>query len=349
MVPTIFSLGNPGNGIAAQARAQAAALQRRGHEVLCLSPWDYHREDEFDVLHFFLGGMALEGIENHRCLLSHGVLVMSPIIDSNQWHLAYRLAAVAGLHLPKFSTVPGLLATQARGSDIVICRSAHERDRVVKGLGVRAENTVMVQNGVDPSVVQEEVLARVRKDYELPERFVLHVSAYTQARKNALRLTDAVDRLGLPLILAGHAEPGHVDDLLKKRAKRNSKLRLLGFVDRLTRDALYHLCHVFCLPSIHEGTGLAALEAGAAGAHVVITRNGGTTDYFGTHAEYVTPADTRALSHAIARVWEKPRAHTLADHIKSQLTWDASAAALEDAYLDALARKRGLHRSQRLQ
>jgi len=97
-----------------------------------------------------------------------------------------------------------------------------------------------------------------------------------------LRLVAAAEQLGLPLVVAGHAMPGPIANELQSTAKRNKELRLLGFVDRRTRDALYGLCHVFCLPSYHEGTGLAALEAGSAGAHVVITRLGVRATIFRT-------------------------------------------------------------------
>jgi glycosyltransferase involved in cell wall biosynthesis len=110
-------------------------------------------------------------------------------------------------------------------------------------------------------------------------------------------------------------------------------------VDRQTRDALYGLCHVFCLPSYHEGTGLAALEAGAAGAHVIITRLGGTRDYFQDLASYVSPTDVNDIRRALARTWDMPRGSALQAHIRASLGWDASASALERTYELARSRK----------
>src|SRR5262245_35026418 len=130
LVPTDFSLGNPGNGIAAQARSQAAALQRRGHEITFMNPWEYRSLDSLDVLQFFLGGFATHGIERFFRPSIKTLLVMAPIIDSNEPNWKYRMAAAVGSPFGRVFTVPGVLAQQARASDLVVCRSEYERKRV---------------------------------------------------------------------------------------------------------------------------------------------------------------------------------------------------------------------------
>jgi glycosyltransferase involved in cell wall biosynthesis len=332
LIPTDFAIGNPGNGILAQARAQGHALQERGHEVRYLNPWEVCPVADLDVMQFFQGGPAMRGIERSFPLDSGTLRVMAPIIDSNHANLAYRLAVGLGRSLPRFETSPGLLADQADGSHLVICRSEHERQRVVRGLGQSPAKTALVLNGVAPTSSDPATLDEIRTRHQLPERFLLHVSAYTQPRKNVLALVRAATRLELPLVIAGHAEPGSVADRLASAVRGNPQLKVLGYVDRRTRDALYALCHVFCLPSLHEGTGLAALEAAAVGARVVITRNGGTRDYFGDHAWYVDPGSAGDLVAAIRSAWDAPPSAALRDHVRSSLTWDASAASLEQAY-----------------
>ena len=113
LVPSSFSIGNPGNGIAEQARQQAAALERRGHTVLRLNPWEWQDERELDVLHFFVGGTQMAGITQGRQLTRPGLLVFAPIIDSNQSFRSYRLAARLGSLSPRFLTVPGAFRRQA--------------------------------------------------------------------------------------------------------------------------------------------------------------------------------------------------------------------------------------------
>jgi glycosyltransferase involved in cell wall biosynthesis len=338
LLPADVAVGNRANGVVRQARMQAAALRLRGHDVLLLQSWDWQDPAQLDVLHVFVGGPALLGIERTHGVGSRGILALSPIIDSNQPFLAYRSAAIAGSLGSRLLTVPGVLRRQALASDLVVCRSRHEVLRVTSGLGVAAERTALVLNGADPpQQVPAEQGTELRRRLGLPEAFVLHVSAFTQPRKNALRMVRAAERLGYPLVIAGNAEPGEVLEELRRRA--GPGLRLLGFVDATTKALLYASCRVFCLPSLHEGTGLAALEAGAYGCNVVITRNGGAPDYFGDDADYVDPFDESAIESALQRAWNRAPSHALSERLSGELTWERSALALERAYCQALARR----------
>jgi glycosyltransferase involved in cell wall biosynthesis len=338
MLPGTFSLGNRGNGIAEQARQQAQALERRGHTVLRLNPWEWQDERTLDVLHFFVGAATLDGVTRNRQLTKPGLLVFSPIIDSNQALAAYRAAAVLGSVVPRFATIPGMLRSQALASDAVICRSVHEARRLSHGLGVGSEKIEIVLNGCTPPDGGVIDTAAVRT-LGLPDDFLLHVSAFTQERKNVLRLADAAQSLGYPLVIAGSSVPGAVLRELQRRAGRGDRIRLLGFVDAAVKQALFEKCRVFCLPSYHEGTGLAALEAAARGANIVITQNGGPRDYFLQHADYANPFSVGSIRDAIARAWARPRSEALRTHVTLNLTWDRSAAQLESLYERRLTAK----------
>lgn len=339
LVPSVFAVGNPGNGIAEQARRQAEALERLGHTVVRLNPWEWQDERELDVLHFFLGGPSLLTVTQGRQLRKPGLLVFSPIIDSNQSFFSYRLAAQLGALSPRLFTVPAILQRQARESDVVICRSRHEQERMARGLNIPRDKTAIVLNGCPAQATDIEDPRHFGETLALPGDFLLHVSAFTQERKNVVRLAQAAEQLGLPLVVAGRPTPGPILDELQRRAKHSNRLRILGFVDARTKAALYALCRVFCLPSSHEGTGLAALEAAAHGATLVITRNGGPKDYFLEHAEYVDPFDVNDIKGALKRAWDRPKNSALKEHIFNNLTWDHSARALEHVYRQRLAIK----------
>ena len=141
-----------------------------------------------------------------------------------------------------------------------------------------------------------------------------------------------VGAAGLPLIIAGTADDAGEDARLKALAARHRGIRFLGYVDAATRDALYALARVFCLPSLHEGTGLAALEAAAHGAAVVITDRGGPRDYFGELAHYVRAGETDSIRTALETAWQAPRSNRLRDHVVNHLSWRQSAKALLDVY-----------------
>jgi glycosyltransferase involved in cell wall biosynthesis len=259
-----------------------------------------------------------------------GLLAFAPIIDSNQSIRAYRVAAGVGNITWKLATVPGEFRRQALASDLVIVRSRHEHERVAGGLGIDPAKIEIVLNGVDP--VTDADPAAARRAFDLPENFLLHVSSYTQDRKNVVRMLEAVGPLGIPVILVGHTLPGPTLDHINGLAERFGNVRRLPFVDQQMLHNLYAACRVFCLPSTHEGTGLVALEAASLGARIVITRNGGPPDYFANLAEYVDPFSVESIRSAVQRAWEAPPSDALRTHVLRHLTWDASARALMAAY-----------------
>ncbi|NOY40513.1 MAG: glycosyltransferase family 4 protein [Planctomycetes bacterium] len=329
ILPGSFTLSDAGNGVRAQAEFQAEALERAGHDVRRMDPWQAYDGEPFDVVQFFLGGFAHYGIEKTRPE-SVRMLVFAPIIDTNESNWRYRLATRLGGLTGKVFTVPGVFRQQARDSDLVICRSNHERERIVRGLGVDPEKTEIVLNGVDSPTSADSEMARQR--YKLNKDFLLHVSAYTQERKNVVRLVEAVGPTGYPLVIAGSARPGPVLDRIQSLANQYGNIKLLGFLDREELNSLYTACRVFCLPSIHEGTGLVALEAASYGASVVITKNGGPPDYFVNLAEYVNPYSVSSIRQAVVRAWNAPHGGLLRQHVLENLTWDQSACSLLEAY-----------------
>lgn len=337
-LPTNFALAHPGNGVRVQAWEQAKALRALGHAVTPLDPWTPFAAADYDVVHFFSGGFPHYRIGTIlRMLSARCGLVFSPIIDTNVGGRAYRLAAKLGQLHPKIFTIPGELARQACESDVVVCRSVSERRRVIEDLGVAPERARIVLNGVEPAPVASGAATAIRERLGLPDEFCLHVSAYTQARKNVLRLIQAVGPTGLPLVIAGLATDAAVLAQLKQAAAPYPAIRFLDYLAAADRDALYAAARVFCLPSEHEGTGLVALEAGAQGAAIVITRHGGPPDYFGTLAEYVEPTNVEDIRAAVQRAWQAPRSEALRRHIVRNLGWRQSAQGLLDVYEQARA------------
>ncbi|MES2884631.1 MAG: glycosyltransferase family 4 protein [Pseudomonadota bacterium] len=337
LLPANFALAHAGNGVRVQAEAQANALRALGHGVTLLDAWTPFAPEACDVVHFFSGGFPHYRIGPIlRMVSSRCRLVFSPIIDSNVAGRPYRLAAALGRLHPKLFTIPGELSRQALDADAVVCRSAAERQRVIHGLGVSPAKAHIVLNGVSPPRIDIDALG-VRQLFGLPEAFCLHVSAYTQPRKNVERLIKAVGPTGLPLVIAGIATDAALLARLKLAAQPYPAIRFLDYLPPAQRDSLYAAAKVFCLPSEHEGTGLVALEAASYGAAIVITRRGGPPDYFLDMAEYADPASVEDIRAAVLRAWETPRSDRLRQHVNGTLSWGQSAEGLLKVY-EAAAR-----------
>jgi len=330
LLPATHALDGISNGVRSAAIGQAEALERLGHRVVRLEPWNLTSAASLDWVHFYQGGFGHYQIEAKR---PHPVkhLSFAPQIDSNEPMWRYRIATVAGRLLPRFYTIPRVFRDQSMGSDVVVVRSSHERERVTRGMGVPDSKVEMVLNGIDPPPTDADP-ALARNKFSLPAEYALHVSRYASHNKNAVALCEAVGPTGLPLYLAGPTSPGPILDRIKALAAQYPTIVMMEFLDRPVLQSLYAGCKVFCLPSHHEGTGLVALEAAVYGAEIVITRRGGPPDYFLKWGHYCEPTDVGSIRAAFLSAWQQPRRFDLRDHVLKNLTWDASARSLVAAW-----------------
>ncbi len=227
-----------------------------------------------------------------------------------------------------------------RDADVVLCSSeATRRDCIDAGfdplrlrvvpLGVRAER-----------VGEGDVAATVAR-YGLRRPYVLSVGTH-EPRKNLPALIEAFRRLGrddLDLVLVGPA--GWHVDLDAAVAPIAERVRVLGFVPAVDRDALYGGAAVFCYPSTFEGFGLPVLEAMAQGTPVVTSAGTATEEAAGDAGIVVDPHDPAAIAAGLATVLDDEvlAARLRADGVAraAAFTWDRTAALTLEAYRSVLA------------
>lgn len=178
-----------------------------------------------------------------------------------------------------------------KAADTIIAVSPFTADRVRERLGREATVILEAPPGDCAPAPQDEVDA-VRRRYELPDRFVLHVGTI-EPRKDVAGLARACLAVDVPLILAGGSLWGTAVP---------SAARALGYVERADLAALYGAATVVAYPSRYEGFGLPPLEALACGAAVVATRVASLPEVLGHAALFVPPNDGDALVAALREV-----------------------------------------------
>lgn len=318
-------VSGPYNGVLQQALSYQQALKLNGLEVTLLSPWEGKRLSEFDIVHAYGAGHELSFLTLLKDSPKTKV-VLSPIIDSIQSNLAY--SAYSSIHLPFLSlATPGNVTKRIANSVTKIwVRSQHEYDKVHLGLRVPAARIAKVP-----------VCLRIKKHRDsdvLREREVacFHVSSYYQERKNVLNLVEATSRTGIKLYLAGNTPSGFEQTDLYKKISSSPHIEVLGRLSDEELIAYYEKVRVFALPSVSEGVGLVALEAGYYGSEVVITENGGPPDYFSNLAQYVNPRSVESIQAGIEKSLAQSAQPELAKYIAENYSQEAVGKRLLKEY-----------------
>jgi glycosyltransferase involved in cell wall biosynthesis len=210
-------------------------------------------------------------------------------------------------------------------ADRIICPSHDTARDVVEWLGVDEKRIRVIPNGVDTHFFETHPTP------ELPTvPYVLFVGTQ-ERRKNLERLEEAIEDLrgrGFPheLVLVGADAWGDV---------RIGKpfVRQLGRVSDSRLRELYANAACLAIPSLHEGFGLPALEAMAAGTPVVAGRAGALPEVTGDAAVLVDPLDTADIALGLERAIMGGSAERDAGRRRAALfTWEKTAAATLAVY-----------------
>jgi glycosyltransferase involved in cell wall biosynthesis len=187
-----------------------------------------------------------------------------------------------------------------------------------------------------------EQLARVREQYELPERFILFVgNLYPQ--KNFGTLVRAFARLAgsVPhkLIVAGRPRYKFEKDVsLVQDLGISDRVDYLQFVPNDDLTLVYNLADCFVYPSLYESFGLAQLEAMACGCPVIGADAGAIPEVSGEAALLFNPQSPEELSAAILKVIGTPdvRQDLVARGLRRarEFTWERTARATLDVFTE---------------
>jgi glycosyltransferase involved in cell wall biosynthesis len=318
-----------------QLRETAAGLNALGWDTRLFDPWAPFTPQQGDLMHLFAANIGTYHLarEIHALGLP---LVVSPIIYTRHSATfarnALRLSRLAQRIGPGVWTDYAICADICGWASRVIPNTGAEAEFMINGIGVPREKVTVVPNGVEERFSKATPDLFVQK-YGL-KNFILTVGHTGHVRKNVLRLIQALGGIDHPAVIMGRIIKGAYGDACVREAAKHKHILLIDGVshDSDLLASAYAACEVFALPSLFETPGIAALEAGLAGAKIVITKYGGTQEYFDAMATYVEPASVESIREGIIAALKQPKGTSLQMHIKAKYLWGEVARQTAEVY-----------------
>ena len=230
-------------------------------------------------------------------------------------------------------------------ADLITCVSNHEKEMLVKEIGLSDDNIKIIYNGinwVDWKEIPDK--KKFRDNYpEISEKFVIFAGRLA-TNKGIPDLIEAMymgKSQEFDLVVMG-ADMGLGKDLDKIASSKGVKMHRLGHVDdEIYRSAL-SAAELLVLPSEYEAFGIVLLEAAAAQTPVVATRVGGIPEAMSEDKNglIVGYNDPKALSGAIFTILDddslKIEMGEFGREFAKDFSWNSIVKQLESEYFELL-------------
>ncbi len=308
-------------------------LKKLGVEVLLFDAWKKYKEKNIDLVHLFCAHIGTYHLAKSIQALNLK-LVVTPVFYSRRSPRFIRSVLTITKPLSKIGIVyPYMIARELCSmATIVAPNTQKECNLVQNGLKIPNTKIKLLPNGVDERFYYADRSLFTNK-YGMKD-FILYVGHIGWQRKNLLPFLKVCQKIDIPLVLIGKIIQ---NDYGKKciefiKSRRNTILITdIEHTDPILASA-YAACDTLVLPSYYETPGLVALEAGLAGAKIVITKYGGTDEYFKDYAIYINPNSEKSIRDGIKKSLEQKRNPVLKEHIKNNFLWQHAAQTLVKIY-----------------
>ena len=230
-------------------------------------------------------------------------------------------------------------------ADLITCVSNHEKEMLVRELGINEDNIKIIYNGINWEFWEEIPDGKnFRLAYPyVSERFVIFAGRLA-TNKGIPTLIEAISIGGdkVDLVLMG-ADMGIGKDLDKLALDQGVQMHRLGHVDdKIYRSALA-AADVLVLPSEYEAFGIVLLEAAAAKTAVVGTKVGGIPEAMadGENGLLVEYGEAAALSESIFSILEddlfRKKLSSNGRNFAKKFSWSKIIDLIENEYSSLLA------------
>lgn len=204
------------------------------------------------------------------------------------------------------------LKKTAERADVIIAVSQNTKQDIVELLNIPESKIQVIYSGIDESIkknADESSLQAAKDKYKLPANFLLHLGTL-EPRKNILALIQAFDLLkadkqyaDLELVLAGGEgwKNSALHEYLQNSPNFNH-IKLIGYIDRHDKSALYSLARGFVYPSLYEGFGFPPFEALTCGTPTLTSYSSSLPEIIGDSVILINPFDVADIKNGLVEL-----------------------------------------------
>jgi glycosyltransferase involved in cell wall biosynthesis len=299
------------------------------------------RAAEFDIVHdnqsLGYGLLALAGAGLPVVTTVHHPITQDRRLD---------LAAATGTRRLSLRRWYGFLRMQARVArrmpEVITVSESSARD-IASDFRVTPKRIRVIPLGVDEQTFRPRGAPRV------PGRIMAMASADTPL-KGVRTLLEAVAKLRtereVELVLVARPTPGGPTERMIEDLAIGDAVRVVNGLSDDELAGLLASAEVACVPSLHEGFSLPAVEAMACATPLVVSRAGAIPEVVGPDgecADLVPPGDTEALAHALAALLEDPQrrgrmGEAGRERVLRRYIWESVARATVECYAENIER-----------
>jgi len=244
--------------------------------------------------------------------------------------------------------IKAVMPLYCRKADFIVSNSdltTHDYIRILKVRPDRIKTVHLGRNENFRIIGDQAERARIRQQYNLPEKFIFSVVKY-DPRKNFRNLIAGFRLLRkqtpCKLVVAGIGCEKYREEYGLDKDGTADDVSFLGWVEQKDLPAIYNLARCMLFPSVYEEFGIPTCEAMACGCPPVVSNTGALPEIAGDAGILVDPFNPEDIARGLMRVWNDDAAHA---EIKAkalaraeEFTWDRCARETLD-----IIRKVGAH------
>ncbi|MCK4339539.1 MAG: glycosyltransferase [Candidatus Cloacimonetes bacterium] len=292
-----------------------------------------------DIFHIFVADVRNYAFA--KSLVKTGIkYVVSPIFFSRHSPFlikSYRiLESISRKILKGIYSEFSMVKMVCNNAELILPNTMAEANLLIKGLGVARNKIRLMYNGVEERFLHGDP-SLFEKKYGMKD-FILNVGHIGSERKNTFSLIKALQKIDHPAVIITDFFKNELTNECIRKARKNKNLLIVNEIahdDPLLASA-YASCKTFVLPSMFETPGIAAMEAGLAGANIVITPYGGTKEYFKDMVDYVDIYSIDSIRETILNSLNKKPNERLKEYIKKNFLWSVIAQKTVEIYKEVL-------------